>query len=130
MVLHYATPLLEGYAVPFTLLRKRVDEEILGPCRLGIAWLPEVLRWPEHCKVGVRGREILPKPGVQQVRMELLDGVQGVCYQPKHEVRVSGCQSASRSEDSAVHTSSTRLETRLSKRDAGHQAAVSTQRRA
>src|SRR6184192_2609792 len=89
MVLHYATPLLERYAVPFTLLRERVDEEILGPCRLGIAWLPEVLRWPEHCKVGVRGREILPKPGVQQVRMELLDGVQGVCYQPEHEVRVS-----------------------------------------
>src|SRR6266487_6069489 len=26
MVLHYATPLLEGYAVPFTLLRERIDE--------------------------------------------------------------------------------------------------------
>src|SRR5436309_15471082 len=89
MVLHYATPLLEGYAVPFTLLRERVDEEILGPCRLGIAWLPEVLRWPKHCKVGVRGREILPKPSVQQVRMELLDGVEGLCYQPEHEVGVS-----------------------------------------
>src|SRR6266568_3267999 len=51
MGLHDATPLLEGYAVPFTLLRERVDEEILGPCWLGIAWLPKILGWPEHCKV-------------------------------------------------------------------------------
>src|SRR5207249_10586839 len=89
IVIHYSTRSLKRNTVPFTLLRERVDEEILGPCRLGIAWLPEVLRWPEHCKVVVRSREILPKPGVQQVRMELLDGVHVVCYQPEHEVHVS-----------------------------------------